>query len=57
MACGRGKFKYEKSYGVPVKIFGHEFSLARFPPDMAYSLPTILLSSESHQYESGHEPI
>jgi hypothetical protein len=45
MACGRGKFKYEKSYGVPIKIFGHEFSLARFPPDMAYSFPTILFSS------------
>ena len=57
MACGRGKFKYEKSYGVPVKIFGHEFSLARFPPDMAYSFPTILVSSYSHQFESGPELI
>jgi hypothetical protein len=37
------KFKYAKSYRVPVKIFGHEFSLARFPLDMAYPFPTILL--------------
>jgi hypothetical protein len=32
-----------KSYRVPVKIFGHEFSLAWFPPDMTYPFPTILL--------------
>jgi len=38
-----GKFKYERSYGVPVKIFGHEFSLVRFPLDMAYPFPTLLL--------------
>ncbi len=37
------KFKYAKSYHVPVKIFGHEFSLARFPLDMTYPFPTILL--------------
>jgi hypothetical protein len=39
----QGKFKYEKSYRVPVRIFGHEFSLTHFPPDMTYSFPTILL--------------
>ena len=39
----QGKFKYEKSYSVPVKIFGHEFKLVRFPPDMTYPFPTILL--------------
>jgi hypothetical protein len=39
----QGKFRYERSYGVPVKIFGHEFSLVRFPLDMAYPFPTILL--------------
>ena len=39
----QGKFKYEKSYSVPVKIFGHEFSLVRFPEDMTYPFPTILL--------------
>jgi hypothetical protein len=37
------KFKYAKSYHVPVKIFGHKFSLARFPLDMTYPFPTILL--------------
>jgi hypothetical protein len=57
MVCGRGTFKYEKSYGVAAKIFGHEFSLARFPPDPAYSFLTILVSSYSHQYESGPELI
>jgi Dolichyl-phosphate-mannose-protein mannosyltransferase len=39
----RGKFKYNKSYYVPVKILGYEFSLVRFPPDMTYPFPTILL--------------
>ena len=39
----QGKFKYAKSYRVPIRIFGHEFSLTHFPPDMTYSFPTILL--------------
>src|SRR5437773_8304300 len=39
----QGKFQYAKRYRVPVKIFGHEFSLARFPQDMTYPFPTILL--------------
>jgi Dolichyl-phosphate-mannose-protein mannosyltransferase len=39
----QGKFTYERSYSVPVKIFGHEFSLTRFPQDMTYPFPTILL--------------
>jgi len=39
----QGKFTYERSYRVPVKIFGHEFKLARFPQDMTYPFPTILL--------------
>jgi hypothetical protein len=39
----RGKFKYNKSYYVPVKILGYEFSLVCFPPDMTYPFPTILL--------------
>jgi hypothetical protein len=39
----RGKFRYEKGYSVPVKIFGHEFRLVRFPQDMTYPFPTILL--------------
>ena len=39
----QGKFTYEKSYRVPVKIFGHEFELVRFPQDMTYPFPTILL--------------
>lgn len=39
----QGKFKYEKSYTVPLMIFGHEFKLVRFPPDMTYPFPTILL--------------
>jgi hypothetical protein len=38
-----GKFTYEKSYRVPVKIFGQEFKLMRFPTDMIYPFPTILL--------------
>jgi Dolichyl-phosphate-mannose-protein mannosyltransferase len=39
----QGQFKFERSYNVPVKIFGCEFRLARFPPDMTYPFPTILL--------------
>jgi len=39
----QGKFKFEKSYSVPVKIFGHAFRLMRFPQDMTYPFPTILL--------------
>jgi len=39
----RGKFKYAKSYRVPVRIFGHAFSLTRFPQDMTYPFPLILL--------------
>jgi hypothetical protein len=38
-----GKFRYAKSYRVPVRIFGHEFSLTRFPQDMTYPFPLILL--------------
>ena len=38
-----GKLKYEKSYYIPVKIFGYEFKLAHFPQDMTYPFPTILL--------------
>ncbi len=39
----QGKFTYEKSYRIPVKIVGHEFKLVRFPQDMTYPFPTILL--------------
>jgi len=39
----QGKFKYVKTYRVPVTIFGREFSLASFPLDMTYPFPTILL--------------
>ena len=35
--------KYEKTYRVPVKILGYEFSLVQFPVDMTYPFPTILL--------------
>jgi hypothetical protein len=38
-----GKFKYVKSYRVPVRMFGHEFGLMHFPQDMTYPFPTILL--------------
>jgi Dolichyl-phosphate-mannose-protein mannosyltransferase len=38
-----GKFSYDKSYNVPVMIFGHQFRLLRFPQDMTYPFPTILL--------------
>ena len=39
----QGKFRYAKSYRVPVRIFGHEFKLMRFPKDMTYPFPMILL--------------
>ena len=39
----QGKFKYAKTYRIPVRIFGHEFSLMHFPQDMTYPFPTILL--------------
>jgi hypothetical protein len=39
----QGKFRYAKSYRVPVRIFGHEFNLTRFPQDMTYPFPLILL--------------
>ena len=39
----QGKFKYTKTYSVPVNIFGHTYRLARFPLDMTYAFPTILL--------------
>lgn len=39
----QGKFKYEKSYCGHLKIFGHEFGLVRFPVDMTFPFPTILL--------------
>jgi hypothetical protein len=39
----QGKFKYAKSYRVPVRIFGHEFRLTQFPQDMTYPFPTLLL--------------
>jgi hypothetical protein len=38
-----GKFRYAKSYRVPVRIFGHEFKLMHFPQDMTYPFPMILL--------------
>jgi hypothetical protein len=40
---GQGNFKYERIYSVPLTIFGYEFRLGRFPPDMTYPFPTILL--------------
>ena len=39
----QGKFRYAKSYRVPVRIFGHEFKLMHFPQDMTYPFPMILL--------------
>jgi len=39
----QGKFTYERSYRVPIRVFGHEFNLTRFPQDMTYPFPTILL--------------
>jgi hypothetical protein len=37
------KFKYAKTYRVPVTIFRHEFNLGQFPQDMTYPFPTVLL--------------
>jgi len=39
----QGAFRYEKTYIVRPKIFGRELQLARFPRDMTYPFPTILL--------------
>jgi dolichyl-phosphate-mannose-protein mannosyltransferase len=39
----QGRFKYERSYKVHVRIFGQQFNLARFPQDMTYPFPMILL--------------
>jgi hypothetical protein len=39
----QGQFKFERSYNVPITIFGYEFRLERFPPDMTYPFPSILL--------------
>jgi hypothetical protein len=36
-------FRYEKSYNVRPTIFGRKLQLARFPQDMTYPFPTILL--------------
>jgi len=40
---GQGNFKYERIYGVRPKIFGRELHFERFPGDMTYPFPTILL--------------
>ena len=39
----QGNFRYEKTYSVHPKILGQELRLARFPSDMTYPFPTILL--------------
>ena len=39
----QGVFKFEKSYHVPVRFFGQQFNLARFPQDLTYPFPMILL--------------
>jgi hypothetical protein len=39
----QGNFKYERTYNVRQKILERQFQLARFPPDMTYPFPTILL--------------
>ena len=39
----QGQFKFERSYSVPLTIFGYEFRLGPFPADMTYPFPTILL--------------
>ena len=39
----QGNFKYERTYSMRPKIFEREFPLARFPSDMTYPFPTILL--------------
>ena len=38
-----GRFRYDKSYRVCPTIFGQELQLGRFPTDMTYPFPTILL--------------
>lgn len=38
-----GNFKYETSYRIYPTVFGKELSLARFPIDMTYPFPTLLL--------------
>jgi hypothetical protein len=43
MIEAQGRFRYEKSYSVRPKIFGQELRLTRFPWDMTYPFPTILL--------------
>ena len=39
----QGNFRYERTYNVRQKILERQFQLARFPPDMTYPFPTILL--------------
>jgi hypothetical protein len=39
----QGNFKYERTYNVRPKILERQFQLVRFPPDMTYPFPTILL--------------
>lgn len=39
----QGRFKYERSYNVHVKILGQQFDLSRFPQDMTYPFPMILV--------------
>jgi hypothetical protein len=39
----QGIFRYEKSYNTQPKIFGRDLYLKRFPSDMTYPFPTILL--------------
>jgi hypothetical protein len=43
MIEAQGKFRYAKTYRVPVRIFGHRFTLTQFPQDMTYPFPTILV--------------
>jgi hypothetical protein len=39
----QGNLKYERTYNVRPEILERQFQLARFPPDMTYPFPTILL--------------
>jgi hypothetical protein len=39
----QGYFRYEKTYSLQPKVFGHQLQLSSFPPDMLYPFPTILL--------------
>ena len=39
----QGSFKYERSYRNCPEVFGREFPLSRFPIDMTFPFPTILL--------------